>query len=387
MERSGHSQPDDDNAGSFRTQHAHVPGTVKDQRHQQSAVSCLQVPCKSPLPPHQQQASPEKLQALATVYKMMLVQQDHFRIMASISGTTAAWDAIYNDHFAEKDARLKAECQRLLGLQHNNTTGSHSSPESAIHFTEQSSSDLLQAEKGRRPYPVDQESTVAQDRRSRSAEGGHPQPQLNTKADAAVETEIPEQLVSKQSPADTLSIALKSIDDVTSTVGGSQLALSRQVAQFVSLCCGITRSLTTALDNSSSITGGLKHATSFRIPTAKYGYLPRSVNTPRKPVKTTRSHRPRLRPKTRWKSTLSAAPSIAAQQILRCIVLVICVFTSVHDQQQGQRRSHLGEFHPFPVGPASSRFFNITNIVNIFKFGSPDGSASTVHSPRRSSLT
>lgn len=65
----------------------------------------------------------------------MLEQQDHFRIMAPISGTTAAWDANYNDRFAEEDARLKAEFQRLLGLQFN-TTGSHSCPLSAIHLTE-----------------------------------------------------------------------------------------------------------------------------------------------------------------------------------------------------------------------------------------------------------
>lgn len=130
MERSGYPQPDV-LAGSIRKQQTQDPGTAKDQRHQQSAVPYRQVPYKSPPPPHQQPASPEMLQALAIVYKMMLEQHDHSRIIASITGTTAAWDAIYNDRFAEEDARLKSECQCLLGLQRN-TTGDHSSPESAF---------------------------------------------------------------------------------------------------------------------------------------------------------------------------------------------------------------------------------------------------------------
>lgn len=343
MERSGYPQPDV-LAGSFRKQQAQDPGTAKDKRHQQSAVSCRQVPYKSPPPPHQQPASPEMLQALAIVYKMMLEQHDHSRIIASITGTTAAWDAIYNDRFAEEDARLKSECQRLLGLQRN-TTGDHSSPESAFYLTEQSISDVLQVERGRRPYPVDQESTVALHRRTRSAEGGHPQPQLNTKADSIVEAEIPDYPVSQPSCMDTLSIAQNSIDDVTSSVHASQLESSTQVAHSVVLCSGVSRSLTMARSDNST-TGGPRHATSFNIPAAKRGCLPCSVNTQAsKSAKTTRSHRLRLRPKTRWKTTLSARPSSSLHD--RFFVAVplssVSVQASTINKTSGDKHQHTTE--------------------------------------------
>lgn len=298
MERNGHFQPDGD-AVSFRTHHDQAPGTAKDQHHQQPAVSCHQAPCESPPPHHQQQASPGMLQALATAYKLMQIQQEQFRIMASISGTSAAWDAIYNDRFAEEDARLKAECERLLGLQLDSTR-QYSSPEAANHLNEQFTNDLFQAERGRRPYPVDQERTAAQDRRSGSVEGGRTQPQLNAPADAAVGTEISDQSVSTL--INTTSIALNRSDDVI-TGGGSQLESSTKVAQSSTLHSGLTLAR-------SNVTGGHQFATSINNPAAKRDCLSSFINMqPRKQAKTTRSHRPRLRPKTRWKSPSSTTPN------------------------------------------------------------------------------
>ncbi|XP_038109856.1 uncharacterized protein LOC119766986 [Culex quinquefasciatus] len=87
---------------------------------------------------------------------------------------------------------------------------------------------------------------------------------------------------------------------------------------------------------------------------------------------------------------ISKTEFIAARQILRCSALITCVCASVHDQQ-GQRRqasTHLGEHHPFPGGPASTRSFNHDqHQATSSCFGSPDGNASTVLSLLRSSLT
>lgn len=359
MERNGHFQPDD-NAVSFRTHHFQTPGTAKDQHHQQPAVSYRQSPCKSPPPHHQQQASPAMLQALATAYKLMQIQQEHFRIMASISGTTAAWDAIYNDRFAEEDARLKAECERLLGHQHD-TTGLFTSPEAANHLNEQSSNDLLQAERGRRPYPVDQEPTAAQDRRE-SVEGGIKPPQLNIQADAAVETEIPDQPVSKQTPVYPTSNALNRSDDVI-TGGGSQLESSKKVAQSISLYPGMT-----VARSNNHVTGGHQFATTA----TKRGCLSCFINTQPRQAKTTRSHRLRLRQKH------DGNQHHQQHRVHRCtsVLLLSCprhLYCSSAYDQQGQRRNAaistlFGEHPSCPMVQQQLGSVKFLSISNIFKF-------------------
>lgn len=355
MERNGHFQPDD-NAVSFRTNHFQTPGTAKDQHHQQPAVSCRQSPCKSPPPHHQQQASPAMLQVLATAYKLMQIQQEQFRLMASISGTTAAWDAIYNDRFAEEDARLNAECERLLGLQHD-TTGLYASPETANHLNEQSTNDLLQAERGRRPYPVDQDRTAAQDRRE-SVEGGIKPPQLNIQADAAVETEIPDQPVSKQTPVYPTSNALNRSDDVING-GGSQLESSKKVAQSISIYPGIT-----VARSNNHVTGGQQFATSFNFTANKCGCLSCFINTQLRQAKTTRSHRLRLRPKTRWKSTSSTTPG---PSLHFCVIVVLSsssvLFKRLRSTRSAKKCSNINTTWraPFlPDGPATTRFSHIS---------------------------
>lgn len=267
--------------------------------------------------------------------------------MASISGTSAAWDAIYNDRFAEEDARLKAECERLLGLQQD-SSGQYTSPEAANHINEQFTNDLLQAERGRRPYPVDQERTAAQDRRSGSVEGGRTQPQLNAQADAAVGTEIPDQSVSKQTPINTTSIALNRSGDVI-TGGGSQLKSSTKVAQSITLHSGITLAR-------SNVTGGHQFATLINNPAAKRGCLSSFINMqPRKQAKTTRSHRPRLRPKTRWKSASSTTPN---PPLHYCFIVILSSSSVLFYDQQDRRKKQ--QYQPprgvlfFPDGPATT---------------------------------
>lgn len=108
MEKNSFAKPDADIQWFPCSRNA--LGTPTDQLHQNPAVP-RRPPSPFVPPPPCQHSLPVMLQCLSSALQVLQQTNENCRLMSSIAGFSAEWEAHYNDHFAENHARLQAECQ------------------------------------------------------------------------------------------------------------------------------------------------------------------------------------------------------------------------------------------------------------------------------------
>ncbi|EDS41063.1 conserved hypothetical protein [Culex quinquefasciatus] len=250
------------------------------------------------------------LQCLSTALQVLQQTNENCRLMSSIAGFSAEWEAHYNDHFAENHARLQAECQHLLAQQHA-IIKSSTSPVNAVHPVDQldakhHSTEALPMQKGRKVYTKDDEDTV-HDRRELQVEADATSDVTEACEDPWPDADIPG-LASPSTTSGTSSSSTNGCNDVINT-GSLNIELphvSSQLHKPVS-----SHHLRNFSCSPASVP---KHANLFCNDQLIYAVFPCvfqvlvAIGTSSAP-RTTPSHRPRLRPRTRWK--LDNASSVA----------------------------------------------------------------------------
>lgn len=146
----------------FPCSQQNAPGTSTDQLHRDPADPGRPLPPSlyPPFPSHKH-SLPVMLQCLAAALQVLRQTNENCRLMSSIAGCSAEWDAHYNDHFAENHASLQAECQKVLAQQYAIIT----SPVNAVHPVEQldakhHSTEEFPIQKGRRMYTIGNDNMV-----------------------------------------------------------------------------------------------------------------------------------------------------------------------------------------------------------------------------------
>lgn len=304
---NGYTKPDAD-IQRFQRPQQNAPGTPAGQIHQHHTV-----PSQPPFDPPLQYPLPVMLQCLSSALEVLRQINENCRMMSTIAGFSAEWEAHYNDHFAEDHARLQVECRHLLSQQLT-IIEQINSPVNTVHPVEQfdakhHSTKALPMQKGRKMHSVDDQTPV-HDRRE-------------------LQSIIKINLSEDEVPPD----ATKACKDPWPNVNTPGLATpprtSRKSLPFKNGCSDVINagsSLTQLLHVSSqllkpvsrihlrnfnSISAGVQaHFTSedqliiFAVSSVHCSIIV-ATGTSRSP-KTTLSHRPRLRPKTRWKSDITS---------------------------------------------------------------------------------
>lgn len=304
MEKNSFAKPDADIQWFPCSRNA--LGTPTDQLHQNPAVP-RRPPSPFVPPPPCQHSLPVMLQCLSSALQVLQQTNENCRLMSSIAGFSAEWEAHYNDHFAENHARLQAECQHLLAQQHA-IIESSTSPVNAVHPVDQldakhHSTEALPMQKGRKVYTKDDEDTV-HDRREL--------PSINTNVANRVEADAPTDVTEAcedpwpdanipglASPSTTFGTSSSSTNGCNDVINTGSLTIelphvSSQLHKPVS-----SHHLRNFNSSPASVP---KHANLFCNDQLIYAVFQVLVafGTSSAP-RTTPSHRPRLRPRTRWK--------------------------------------------------------------------------------------
>lgn len=159
MKENGSTKPDAEFQW-FQHPQQNAPGTPAGQIHQHHTVPSQQPPFDPPL----QYPLPVMLQCLSSALEVLRQTNENCRMMSTIAGFSAEWEAHYNDHFVEDHARLQAECRHLLSQQLT-IIELINSPVNTVHPVEQfdakhHSTKALPMQKERKMHSVDGQTPV-----------------------------------------------------------------------------------------------------------------------------------------------------------------------------------------------------------------------------------